>query len=154
MKISEKILSILEMGRVRSEAVDKFEALRPRIVEHLWKLYAYHAYRSQDVNSWLVSLNKYLIELRRYNIQKGATKKINLDKSYFEDKLIKEDFESIEDLETLDQEYNLIGFPKVFVSDEDVTTLQKLANAYISHIFNKSPFRPNKNSLSSFKPSK
>ena len=140
MKLAERLirfLSIYEMGRHKSEMTDTVKELEPRITEHIWKIWAYHAERPQDVNTWLKSLNKHLKKFRKYNVPKGSSGK-NLDREYLIDKLVTEPFEHSGDIEVLVGEWCDEGFPSVFVPENRIQDLQNFASKYVDLILSTS----------------
>lgn len=134
---SKDFLNLLEMGRKASEFDIVFEGLRETIVEHLWKLYAYHKDRPQDINGWTRSLNKHLDRLRRFNNPKGGGK-FNRDYAWLKDKFIDEDFEGIRDLEILAGIWMNKGYPSILVTEKDVENMHKLSDKYIKLILSDS----------------
>ena len=134
-----KLQNLLEaQGRVLSEFDRVFEGVRETIVEHLWKLYAYHDFSPKDVNGWLKSLNKHLVRLRRFNKPKGVKSSFNRGYLWLKDKFVGEDFEDLRDLEILAGSWISQGYPSILVTEKDVEKIHKLADKYIKLILSKS----------------
>ena len=143
-----KLRNLTEMGRSKKDMNDLFQSLKETIEEHIWKIFAYHNERSQDLSGWIKSLNKHLKRLRSYNIQKDNIKRRNFSKEYLYNKLSYEPFEGDEDIDNLIADWANEGYPVVVVPDKKIKDLQQLAKDYVDCVFIKgSKFKPNKKLL-------
>ena len=141
-------INLTEMGRQKKEMKSLFQPLRDTIEEHIWKIFAYHNERPQDLNGWIKSLNKHLKKLRNYNVQKENPKKHKFSKKYLYDKLSYEPFQSEVDIDILIGNWGDEGFPIVHVPNERIKDLQRLAKNYVDCIFQKSgKFKPDRKLL-------
>ena len=134
----EELEKINEMGRYKPAMVSKTIALTDTIQEHLWKIYAYHKDKPQDMRLWLVSLNSALKKLRLFNIAKGKPNAKNLEKHELYDLLADTCFGNKEDSETLNWNWHGEGYPLKEITDMDNKKLIILACKYVDYIIDPS----------------
>ncbi len=134
---------ILGMGRERTEMTLKLKGLDVPIQNHIWKIYAYHKDRPNDINGWLEEIDNYIKELRRYNVSTGKGKsKFNYKKSQLKDRLTDTLFGKLEDVEVLEFYWGTHKnpFPRKEITNQDVVKLQHLCNKFIKCILTLSMF--------------
>ena len=127
----------LSMGRSREDMTALVNSLQDTIQEHIWKIYAYHKFRHQNINGWLKSLNKHIQKLRTFNSPKFGNG-LNLSREQLLDKFQIELFENYRDVEQLNYNWKDNGYPFVTLDDNDVKKLQTLATRYVDLILSKS----------------
>lgn len=132
---SVSVQTELSMGRPREDMTALVKALQETLQEHLWKVYAYHLVRPQNVNGWLKSLNKHLSKLRAFNVSKKGLG-INMDRDQLLDKVLTELFED-RDIELLNYSWKEHGYPFVPLYNKDTEKLQTLATRYVDLILAK-----------------
>ncbi len=135
-KDTEKRLE-LAMGRPREDMTILVKNLQDTVQEHIWKIYAYHKIKPQDVNGWLKSLNKHIGKLRTYNVQVGSSTKTNMTRGQLLEKFLTHLFEE-RDIEQLNYNWKGHGYPFVTLDDGDTKRLQTLATRYVDLILSKS----------------
>jgi len=135
-KATQKRLE-LAMGHPREDMTALVNNLQDRIQEHIWKIYAYHKIKPQPMRQWMISLNKHLDKLRRYNLQVGSKSKVNMTREQLLEKLLVHIFEP-RDIEQLNYEWKGHGYPFVTLDESDTRKLQTLATRYVDLILSKS----------------
>jgi hypothetical protein len=137
-KANDFITIINEWGRKRQEMGILLGALSDTLQEHFWKLFVYHSYRPEDVAGWVLSLNKHLSKLRRYNKSKRFFKRINAGRDLLHDILTDTFFGTQRDVELLASEWSRQGYPKIDISEKDRKRLMSLVDKYIEYILDDS----------------
>ncbi len=140
MKIS------MSMGRPRQDMVDLVKSCQDVVQEHLWKLYAYHSIRQNDVAGWLETLNKYLPKLSTYNVQKNSATRKNLNRSQLLDKFVVELFEDA-DIRVQNKLWANKGFPKLDLTEQNCSDLRKLAERFVDCILTEAEFSASSSEL-------
>ena len=125
----------LAMGRPLQDMVDRVKGCKDSVQEHLWKLFAYHKVRPNDVNGWIRSVNKYIPKLVIYNVQKNNPKRRNLDREQLLDQFVIELFED-GDIDMLITSWQSSGYPYVEMSERDRNRLRELATKFVDTIVN------------------
>lgn len=136
MILIDEIQSMSEMGRNKSKMTDLLNSLDDTIIEHVWKLWAYHNISPNDINGWLLAINKHLPKLRRYNKQKAGSGE-NLSRSDLMTVLVDEPFEHSGDIGLLVAEWEENGYPHVDVPEDRIKDLQKFASKVVDLILSK-----------------
>lgn len=129
-------LQVTSMPRSRKDMTNKLNSLKDTIQEHITKLVFFRFCRQKDVFSWLSSLNKHLIVLRRCN--EGLKGKPNWSKQQLLTDL-KDEF-SIKRLKDNAVQYNTWEdpiYPKVDVTDKMQHDCFTLLAIYVDCILEK-----------------
>lgn len=125
------------MGRPKDDMTKLVESSQKKIVELLWKVYAYHKARPTHVNGWLKDINECLYKLRIYNVPKGLVHTNNVDRYYLMEMLVNAPFGTESDLITKSGYWRRYGYPMVKIEESDVNKLQLLATRYVDLILYK-----------------
>jgi len=135
-----KVQVSLSMGRSLQSMTNLVDSLQDVVQEHLWKLFAYHKVRPQDVKGWKRSVDKYIPRLQKYNIQKDHSNRKNLERADLEDKFVTELFED-GDIDLLNMQWSHKGFPKQSLTDNDKERLRSLARKFVTAVLAESDVR-------------
>lgn len=129
------------MGRPKSDMTKLLQSnIRERVQEYIWKIYAYHRNRPNDIRSWLISLNNCINRLYLFNITKNNLNAFNYEedelKYIFTDTL----FEQMRDIEALRDIWMKEGYPFIFLNENDLNKLRILCNRYVDCILANNKF--------------
>lgn len=131
-KIANKIIN--EMGRSRKDALNKFYSLREPLADHLIKIYSFgKAHRKENLNKWIQEVNAWILDLRKFSVQKGGKGK-NYSKEFLKDKLNNENFETLEDVQIVLNYLKDEGYPEIKFTNKDLVLLKALASRVINLI--------------------
>lgn len=129
------------MGRPKSDMTKLLQSnIRERVQEYIWKIYAYHRNRPNDIRSWLIHLNNCINRLYLFNITKNNLNAFNYEedelKYIFTDTL----FEQMRDIEALRDIWMKEGYPFIFLNENDLNKLRILCNKYVDCILANNKF--------------
>jgi hypothetical protein len=130
---------IQAMGRPRADMIALVKSeMRDTVQEHLWKLFAYHAERSNDTAGWTKTLEERRRKFSLCNEAKGKNRK-NLTLRELEDYFVTELFEA-GDCRVLGKNFSYDGYPLVELNNAELLRLQNLAKRFCSCIYNETRF--------------
>ena len=128
---------IFGMGRPRKWAIDKIESLLKPVADHIWKIYAYHSVRPDDVDDWIKDINIWMDDIRSYNVPKVGSKP-NVSLKLMRDMLTDTYFGGLDDLKVKNSRFSKLKnpYPRLNDLDEvDVFKAQKISNIFIDILF-------------------
>ena len=132
--------AIKAMGRPRADMLALIKSdMRDTVQDHLWKLFAYHTVRPNDVKGWIDTIEARREKFSRYNKplgKKGANFGEDALKGFFVTELFEED-DCIHLMKTFARQ----GYPEIWLSEFDRKRLTLLATKFVHCVIEDAEFQ-------------